>query len=195
MQNTFPGSLPRDAATNKDNWDEVGDNLEHSNTLGARGGKFKSAVNFRYGWEAKAKDGKRYCAVELDEPSAEKLKEVNDVCDLKILLYDRLGGFGHWVDVNSVNGSTINFQDYDQSGNAIYDEDNENLDFSRASNTTTGEHFDADNPVVGNGIGESVYFYAVCECEREGRVNLKIPALNLSFEQRRRNPMRQPSRN
>ena len=191
MESTFPGALKANVTTNATSWDEVGDNLDHSNWFGTRGGKMVSNVNANYGGATPAtQNGKQYCAAQLTDTSPANLAAWAEDCDLKVLIYDLASAFGHWADVTAVTPNpadatkaTLNFQDYGANYNVAYTRSTAvgtQIDFSAAPlNNTMRGNFDASDPVAGDGPTvvivsagsitvvptESVYFYVVCECD------------------------------
>lgn len=180
MQRTFPGALPADAGTNAASWDGVGDNLDHSNTFGERPGKMVDEINDNYGTSPpRSRDGKRYCATELDDTSAANLGAWAEDCDLKMCILDVTSVWGHWVDITGVDAGQkkLSFQDYEDTGTVNYSEDSENVDFSSAPNTTMGRHFNGTNTTAGDGIGETVTFVAVCACDTSSS-DPKMPSTN-----------------
>ena len=169
METNFPGSLPSDVRTNPDQWDRVGKNLDHSNTIGEKGNKFVERVNRRYRDRTWAANGKNYCAAELDDTSPANLAAWSECCNLSLLVYDLVTVFGHWVDVTKVNGDELTLQDYDKNYKVKYDGPNENVDFSTApTDSAMGDHFRKrpfSKAIAGDGLFEIVDFYVVCGCD------------------------------
>ncbi|QUC64153.1 phage tail protein [Nitrosopumilus sp. K4] len=174
METTFPGALSHDIRTSKAQWDRLGDNLDHSNTFGERGGKFVDNVNKNFGDRVITGDRKNYCAAEIEDTTPANLEAWSDVCNIKMLIYD-IPSYGHWVDINSISGNTINFQDYNYSHSATFD--GKVVDFSSSgTGGPTLSHFKGSNTKAGDGFFESVQFYAVCECDKSSES--RMPTTN-----------------
>jgi phage tail-like protein len=174
METTFPGALSHDIRTSKAQWDRLGDDLDHSNTFGERGGKFVDNVNKNFGDRVITGDRKNYCAAEIEDTTPANLEAWSDVCNIKMLIYD-IPSYGHWVDINSVSGNTLNFQDYSYSHSATFD--GKVVDFSSSgTGGPTMSHFKGSNTKAGDGFFESVQFYAVCECDKNSES--KMPTKN-----------------
>lgn len=167
METTFPGSLPENVTTNRLYWDDVAENLDHSNTFGIRGCKMVKNINQNYGDDTpESSDRKRYCAGEIDDTSIANLAAWAEDCDVKLLVFD-LPEFGHWVDVNQVDlaAGTLEIQDYGDRYNVSYDGDAEDITVPRG-NGPLAEEFGGE--VAGDGLDEWVDFYVVCECDLSG---------------------------
>lgn len=128
METKFPGSLKPDVSTNPTSWDEVGDNLDHSNTFGARAAKMKSNVNANYGGTSgKSANSRAYRQHRLSDTTPANLEAWAEAGNLKLLVYNFLGRFGHWVDVTAVtpsttdpNEATLEIQDYGHAYTVTY---------------------------------------------------------------------------
>ncbi|MCV0431148.1 phage tail protein [Nitrosopumilus sp.] len=174
METTFPGALSHDIRTNSAQWDRLGDNLDHSNTFGERGGKFVENVNKNFGNKVITGNGKKYCAAEIEDTTPANLEAWNDICNVKMLVYD-IPSFGHWVDLTSISGNKITYQDYGHNHPATFD--GKVVDFSNSNlGGPMKDHFRGNNAKAGDGFFESVQFYAVCECDKNS--SSKMPTKN-----------------
>jgi hypothetical protein len=179
MNSTFPGSVRADVRTNTTAWDEVGDNLDHSNTVGTRGGKMVDNINKNYRDKISSADGVKYCAAEIDNTSAANLAAWAVDCNVKLLIYD-LPEFGHWADITAINGNRFTLQDYDKSYDVTYNESSENIDFSTADRSSVmGKEFQGSDVIAGDDPLERVDFYVVCRCNTSfSTANPPMPTSN-----------------
>ncbi|MCB0278700.1 MAG: hypothetical protein KDD94_04310 [Calditrichaeota bacterium] len=169
METTFPGAVKSDSLRSRSEWDRVGDNIGHSNTFGARAGVIIDHVNKNFGQNPPAsRDGKKYCAIEIKDTRPQNLRNWNEKCDVKMLLYDKVHIWGHWLDVDSVKGDTIQFIDYGNKSQGKYDPKKKEIDFSglKTFHPTKTQFKSANNDsICGNDFGEEVYFIVICECD------------------------------
>jgi hypothetical protein len=187
MANTFPGAL--DPALGKDEqWDDVGDKLDHSNTFGVRVSKMVDQINENYR-DKPAANGKRYCAKSFTfgkgfsgDISTKQLAEYKKHCDVKMCIEDTFPSDAkawlpgqhsrsvwHWVDITAVTetatGADLQVQDYGRSYTVPANQDAQTLDFTHAAGSTMGDrgkNFGGWNPT------ERIYFCIVCECGDQG---------------------------
>ena len=103
MLTTFPGALATTVATDRTQWDEVGDRIGHSCTIGTPSWTFVDMVNRSYGLSStKAENRKRYCATVISNESPANLAAWNEDCNVKLLVFDLSGAFGHYADITAI---------------------------------------------------------------------------------------------
>ena len=198
---TFPGALPKNVASYPERWDEVADNINQTNKFGTPAAQLVAGVNRNYFWKSKALNGKLYCAWELKNVTKANLSAWHQECDLKVLVYDvdaekglqkrgvgdekerkkkRGVAWGHWLSIVEMDGPTFKVQDYDDDYRIRYiNVPKPQLDFSfEEKDSTSRARFDDQDPIAGDGVGESIHFVAVCECDESWVYSTARPGSN-----------------